>query len=1374
VVRRGIGPPSRRQTQPALPWPRQHRLYVTKQVEVRVHLHSASLAGRVGVKVHERFSLASATGRKRAANPLGMELAESLRSSSWRRSADYLPASSLGPLETSSLGLVAPRVPSGGSSRPLVSSSRLHVAFEEEDSKFPFDGSVLGEFALDRSQLTTDDGDDSEALIGGAGLDSRAAGLIHRAIMTAASKPAAASPSSASLLPGTQLPLEAGHAGQSVLMTMIIPVLERLNARGRPIAAGVDRTDSLATIELKLAQQEQGLTLSLRGSSLWDRGVVELSHKLASWRGTPVTAVDLSDNSIGPAGAAALGLLARTSFLEEVKLSGNRLGSQGLTAFVTALSGQADASSLVHASVHSHGQPCMLRQLDLSSNFINSLSPVGKLLSQFHTPLLHTLDLSFNPLSDCHWARTLAGAQALHDLRLRACSLRSRDIVGLCHALTPLTCLERVDLGLNALGVEGLRAVGEFASASGSLRCLDLEGQGVKDRAAAMTMSGAWGTFLRGLPSRLVGIGLTDCSLDDEAMAELCTAQRESGGLQVLLSDDNVRCSDVGARHLIDWMRSDGSKLMVVSARRWRLSDPLQAELDATTEELRRAMTERAIATMEEAAKQSAAEQQREVERATSDAERMRADTKAFQQRLRSAQEAIDRMRKDSEALQLDSSSLTTMGQLSEAERELERSSTSRVSATKERAEAEADMLRAQRLAEEAERKLEGVRASHSRVVHQLEAVQGAMVAEQRRAQEERERAEQLRAKASECARDQATLEAELLSCKAQTDAIEKEIVSIVGNGVDTSKQEEAVRAASAAAAEAVEAERALANAERARDQVRGEVAAAKRAMASALEAKLRAEAGHQEAEDEVGRARQRSSTARSALKLVERETEAARREVARHQDAAAKASEVELQQNKAAMKLRNETSELLQQALADERQALEHREELESARRLAKALATELDPKAVEGARQAGSKARDIATELLRVADAIDSMVEESCPNSPESQEETPTGKRRLSLTAPASASRKLGGGPSTAAPSSLSLSASSAGSHVSVPKALETHPGVMRLLRGVPGVSGKVAGKEMSFEGDVLMLSPDCLSLAWGSSSVSNSSVATWKTFELGAFLVSASALPDRWGVVSLPERFVCEAGPPSSLPALPPSGACVWWGRSKSQLQCTMSQLANVCVTITSTVEDRIIADLRCASEESRDQLARDLADLASLTHAELEAFRRTPLSPELLDRVDASMQAPPPSSASPRGATAPAGSTLDSLANASTITEADTPVLPTAVLLTPPVAAQEDKEEEKSTAQEGASAPSVRDVPSPPESDEPLLRMLQSMLWQEITGIPADVPDEELPSYAQLRKAVESRAGRKFPKTWRPWFRDTIDVMFERVAAGLPLE
>lgn len=81
-----------------------------------------------------------------------------------------------------------------------------------------------------------------------------------------------------------------------------------------------------------------------------------------------------------------------------------------------------------------------------------------------------------------------------------------------------------------------------------------------------------------------------------------------------------------------------------------------------------------------------------------------------------------------------------------------------------------------------------------------------------------------------------------------------------------------------------------------------------------------------------------------------------------------------------------------------------------------------------------------------------------------------------------------------------------------------------------------------------------------------------------------------------------------------------------------------------------------------------------------------------------------------------------------------------------------------------------APSSFDAskPAPPGTTRGELRLVHSVLRDIILQIPSETPDEELPTYRDLRKQVESQLQKQLStKPWREWLRAQVDGIFAEV-------
>jgi len=78
--------------------------------------------------------------------------------------------------------------------------------------------------------------------------------------------------------------------------------------------------------------------------------------------------------------------------------------------------------------------------------------------------------------------------------------------------------------------------------------------------------------------------------------------------------------------------------------------------------------------------------------------------------------------------------------------------------------------------------------------------------------------------------------------------------------------------------------------------------------------------------------------------------------------------------------------------------------------------------------------------------------------------------------------------------------------------------------------------------------------------------------------------------------------------------------------------------------------------------------------------------------------------------------------------------------------------------------------------PPGSTKAELRLVHGVLRDVIMSIPKETPDDELPTYRDLRKALEQQLQRAYStKAWREWLRAQVDAIFAEVdemdAAGM---
>ena len=90
--------------------------------------------------------------------------------------------------------------------------------------------------------------------------------------------------------------------------------------------------------------------------------------------------------------------------------------------------------------------------------------------------------------------------------------------------------------------------------------------------------------------------------------------------------------------------------------------------------------------------------------------------------------------------------------------------------------------------------------------------------------------------------------------------------------------------------------------------------------------------------------------------------------------------------------------------------------------------------------------------------------------------------------------------------------------------------------------------------------------------------------------------------------------------------------------------------------------------------------------------------------------------------------------------------------------------------------GSSGSFDASKPMPPGSTKAELRLVHGVLRDVIMSIPKETPDDELPTYRDLRKALEQQLQRAYStKAWREWLRAQVDAIFAEVdemdAAGM---
>ena len=154
-------------------------------------------------------------------------------------------------------------------------------------------------------------------------------------------------------------------------------------------------------------------------------------------------------------------VLTTNKHLEELNISDNPLGSDGIQQFMCALSANQGLKKL-------YIQNCKITSL--SESFAEALA------TNEH---LEVLDISGNKLCDDgiqHLAYAVRINQILKKLSLRHCSLTSLGAKSLAEMLTINKHLERLDISDNELGNDGIQYLGHALQVNQQLKSLKLWG----------------------------------------------------------------------------------------------------------------------------------------------------------------------------------------------------------------------------------------------------------------------------------------------------------------------------------------------------------------------------------------------------------------------------------------------------------------------------------------------------------------------------------------------------------------------------------------------------------------------------------------------------------------------------------------------------------------------------------------------------------------------------------------------------------------------------------------------------------------------------------------------------------------------------------
>ncbi|RLN55788.1 hypothetical protein BBJ29_005938 [Phytophthora kernoviae] len=301
-------------------------------------------------------------------------------------------------------------------------------------------------------------------------------------------------------------------------------------------------------------------------------GVDDLLQKLQQ----PKTAKNLyvmSTRSITDADICRLAsTISTNTLLEELYLSGHRLGPDGLQAFAECLAINTTLKhlglgndSLGDAAVQTlcAGLRCNVQSalqvwdLEYKSLGVDGSSAIADLLAV--NTSLKTLALSRNQVGDQGVEKLAAGLIAnekagLHELQLTDAGITGAGLDKLAPLLVNVNCsLETLQLSFNALG-SATSAFFDALATNSSLKKLQLKECKLTDAHAA-----ALAAALK-QNKALVEIDVTDNELTQAACASLAEGLRENKTLKIMRLSNN-KCQDEGALLLADVLKTHNSSL---------------------------------------------------------------------------------------------------------------------------------------------------------------------------------------------------------------------------------------------------------------------------------------------------------------------------------------------------------------------------------------------------------------------------------------------------------------------------------------------------------------------------------------------------------------------------------------------------------------------------------------------------------------------------------------------------------------------------------------------------------------------------------------------------------------------------------------------
>lgn len=290
--------------------------------------------------------------------------------------------------------------------------------------------------------------------------------------------------------------------------------------------------------------------LNLAKNRSVDSDVKMLTTALA---GAPITSLDVSHNHIRQRGSAELGqFLVTCSTLEELHLSHNWLGDQGVQSLTQALETSSSALrtvNLQHVDMGDDGaeafaravpQLAAVKEINVAWNGIAEKGMTALARGLTSAKRLQMLDISDNEVGPAAalLSDVLQACPELSDLRMNSIDLRDAGAESIEAAWGSHAQLTRLDMQSNKLGARGMKSIARWLPRYAKLRVLDLSKNDAHEEPAWAPLRDCLAQL-----TELQRLSLRECGLRRATMQTMLLGVANLKALRCLTLDGNFLCT---------------------------------------------------------------------------------------------------------------------------------------------------------------------------------------------------------------------------------------------------------------------------------------------------------------------------------------------------------------------------------------------------------------------------------------------------------------------------------------------------------------------------------------------------------------------------------------------------------------------------------------------------------------------------------------------------------------------------------------------------------------------------------------------------------------------------------------------------------------